>query len=331
MMKRIMLLLACSFAAISATWCQPGDLKITEIFPVDAAHSYIGFSIKYMGYAMVRGRFTDFRGAVRYDEKDAGKTSVSLMVKVASIDTGDKWRDDDLKSSNWFDTAAYPEILFVSKKSEVTSNGLLVTGDLTMHGITRSIVIPLNAPIGVVRDVRRDSQVIFTGALTINRIDFGVEGKKWAGIKEGITAVSDDVNIELTILAKRINADNFKYWVADVSTPHGQIYNAAKTAGIEKALGTFDALRTAPNQKLDEEALNTAGQMLLKEGKVKEALALFKKNVEVCPQASVVYESYAEGLATLGKWNEALKFYRVAIEKDKDNMNAREVVRLVKN
>ena len=324
-----MLLFAFSFAAISCIWAQAPAFKITEIFPVDAAHSYIGFSIKYMGYAMVRGRFTDFRGAIRYNEKDATETSVSLMINVASINTGDNWRDDDLKSANWFDTGTFPQIFFTSKKAVASPNGLQITGDLTMHGITRSITIPLNTPIGVVKDVRGDSQIIFTGVLNINRIDFGVEGKKWAGIKEGITAVSDDVNIELTILAKRINAGNFKNWVANLSTPHGKIYNAAKTEGIEKALAVFEGLRLAPDQQVDAEALNTAGQMLLKENKVQEAMVLFKKNIEAYPQASLTYESYAEALATADRWADALKFYKMAIEKDRDNITAREIVRLM--
>ncbi len=326
-MKRFILLFAFMLFAISCLWSQSTGFKIREIFPIDAGHSYIGFSVRYMGYAMVRGRFTDFRGAVRFNERDFTQTSVTLMVDVNSIDTGDTWRDDDLKSENWFDGKAYPKIFFVSRKAEAAPGGLRITGDLTIRGITKIVTIPLDRPIGVVKDVRDDSQIIFTGALTINRIEFGVEGKKWAGIKEGITAVSDDVNIELTILGKRINAGNFKHWVANVTTPHGKIYQTAKIRGIEKALVAFDSISHLPNSKLDAEALNTCGQMLLKENKVPEAMVLFKKNIEMFPGESLVYESYGEGLAVAGKWDEALKFYKLAIEKDKENMNAREVIR----
>lgn len=327
-MKTIVLLFAFVLCVSHTSQSQSPSFNIKEIFPVDVSHSYIGFSVKYMGYAMVRGRFADFHGAVHYDEQDLTKTSVTFMIEVKSIDTGDKWRDDDLRSDNWFGEERYPRIYFVSRQTEVTLAGLLVTGDLTMRGITKTISIPMDRPVGVVRDVRRDSQVIFTGALAINRIEFGIEGKKWAGFVEGITAVSDDVNIELTILAKRINADNFKYWVANVTTPHGKIYSIVKSKGADRALMAFDSIRLeSKDKKVDADALNTAGQMLLKENKVKEALVLFRKNAETFPEIPMVYESYGEALATSGEWDQAFKFYKTAVERDEWSVVAREVLR----
>jgi polyisoprenoid-binding protein YceI len=322
-----MLLFAFALVAMHSSLAQSHGFKITEMFPVDVSHSYIGFSIKYMGYAMVRGRFTDFRGAIRFDEKDLQKTSVTIVVDANSINTGDSWRDDDLRSDNWLGVQHYPKIFFISKKTDVTPSGLLISGDLTMHGITKEVSIPLDRPIGIVKDVRGDSQIIFTGVLAINRIDFGIEGKKWAGVVEGITAVSDEVNIELTILAKRINAGNFKNWVEDVRTPHGRIYNVAKAKGVDKALVAFDSIRSSANHTVGVETLNTAGQMLLKENKVQEALVLFKRNDLAYPKVSIVYESYGEALATSGQWEEALKSYKTAIEVDEWSVVAKEVIR----
>lgn len=324
-------MLAVVLGVIKASWSQESAFKISEIFPIETAHSYVGFSIKYMGYAMVRGRFSDFRGSIRYDEKDLTKTSVTLLINVGSIDTGNEWRDEDLKSDNWFGSKAYPRILFISNKAALTPQGLLMTGDLTMRRITKTISIPMTYPPHVLKDVREDSQIIFTGAIALNRIEFGVEGKKWAGIKEGITAVSDDVNVELTILGKRINAPNFKYWVADGSSPHGKIYSIAKNNGVEKALAAFESLRAAPGNKIDVETLNTVGMMFLKENQVEDAIALFKRNITIYPNLSLVYESYGEAVATLGNWSEALKYYRLALEKDPDNVNVQEIIRHIKN
>ena len=325
-----MLLFAFVLFAVDHSWSQSHGFKISEMFPVDASHSYIGFNVKYMGYAMVRGRFTNFRGAVRFDEKDLKKTSVTMVIDASSISTGDSWRDDDLRSDNWLGVQNHPRIHFESKEAEVTKAGLSITGDLMMHGNTKEISIPLDRPIGVVKDVRGDSQIIFTGMLVVNRSDFGIEGKKWAGFVEGITAVSDEVKIELTILGKRINAENFKNWVENVATPLGKVYHVARTQGVRQAIATFDSLRREASTKVDAETLNTAGQMLLKENKVQDALALFNKNVAVYPDKSIVYESYGEALATAGRWEDAMKYYKKAIEKDEWSVVAREVLKTLK-
>lgn len=317
-------------SSICCSWSQKTDFKVSEIFSVESEHSYVGFSIRYMGYAMVRGRFSEFQGSVRCLEKDLSKTSITLSIDVNSIDTGSSWRDKDLKTENWFDAIAYPKIDFTSSKAEITPSGLRITGDLTMRGITKVIAVSLDKPSGVVKDGRGDSQVIFTGSLKINRRDFGIEGKNWDGFKEGIIGVSDEVSVEVTILAKRINESNFRYWVSDINSPQGKIYDLAKNKGVERALTEFETMRSTPGNKVNEETLNTAGYMLFKENKVNDAVVLFRRNVDVFPQLSMVYDSYAEALATQGNWSDALKYYTLAIEKDPRNVNAREMVRHIK-
>ena len=329
-MKKIMLFLVLISCSIRFAWSQKADFKISEIFSVESEHSYVGFSIRYMGYAMVRGRFSDFQGSLRYVEKDLSKTSITLSIEVNSIDTGNEGRDKDLKSKNWFDAVAYPKIYFISNKTERTPSGLRITGDLTMRGITKIIAVSLDKPSGVVKDGRGDSQIIFTGSLTLNRRDFGVEGRNWDGFKEGVIGVSDQVSIELTILGKRINAGNFIYWVNDPTSPQGRIYALAKNKGVESAIKEFEAMRSAQGSKVNEETLNTAGYMLLKENKVNDALVLFKKNVEVFPQLAMVYDSYAEALATLGNWPDAGPGPPIEPCRPRGRLNAREIVRHIR-
>ena len=98
---------------------------VTNLFAVndyliDDQHSYIGFKIKYFGFSPVRGRFNEFNGHVLYDEKDISKTSVTLFIDVASINTGVEMRDNDLKTSHWFGT----EKISYNKISEQKSNAL---------------------------------------------------------------------------------------------------------------------------------------------------------------------------------------------------------------
>ena len=325
------LLIATLLCVASDSGAQVPEFKISEIFSIETEHSYIGFDVQYMGYAKVRGRFTDFRGAIRFNEKDLSKTSVSIRVDVGSINTGNEWRDDDLRSDQWFDQKTFPFIEFTSQSAQSTGSQLIITGNVTIHGVTRTITFPMTYTPTVVSDIRDDSQIVFSGNLQINRIDFGVEGKKWAGVKEGITAVSDIVNLELTILGKKINAPNFRYWVANASTPHGKVYRIARSKGTKAALLTFDSLRSIANSGVSVETLNTAGLMFLKENRTDEAITLFKKNIAVYPDQSVVYESYGEAIATLGRWSEATINFEHSLAKDPGNMKAKEILRHIKS
>jgi polyisoprenoid-binding protein YceI len=327
-MKKLIVFFVFGFI-VSQSWAQKANFKISEIFPIETSHSYVGFSVKYMGYAMLRGRFAEFQGSIRYVDSDITKTSASFSLNVNSIDTDNENRDQDLKSENWFAAEKFPKIYFTSTKAEKTAQGFALTGDLTIRGVSKLVTIAMNPPSGIVSDIRGDSQLIFTGGLLINRIDFGVEGKNWSKVKEGMTAVSNDVNIELTILGKQINESNFRNRL-NPSTSQGKIYAVMKSNGVEEGLKNFETLRTTAEANVNERTLNAVAYMLLKESKTTEALAIFKKNMEVFPDKAFVYDSYAEGLAQSNNWPEALKYYGMALEKDPENMNAKEVLRHLK-
>src|SRR5258708_4171571 len=133
---------------------QQRNPTIDQFFPIDQGHSYIEFSVKYMGYAKVKGRFSDFSGLVRYDEKNVLNTSVSLLLKTESIDTDLDFRDNDLKSENWFDAKKFPTILFKSKTVKKAGEGLEIMGDLTIKAVTKEVTLRLDPPSGILKDVR---------------------------------------------------------------------------------------------------------------------------------------------------------------------------------
>ncbi len=99
----------------TSSFAQPKQSIFGEFYSIDKDHSYIGFSIKYMGWAKVRGRFADFSGLVRYDPGELSKTSTTISISASSINTDLDFRDNDLKSENWFDVVKYPRILFQSQ------------------------------------------------------------------------------------------------------------------------------------------------------------------------------------------------------------------------
>ena len=326
-LKKCFTLIATAGMAFPA-WASGEDdkLKMSEIYAIDAMHSYIGFSIKYMGYAKIRGRFTEFKGALRYDEADLSKTSITLGVSIASLDTDLDWRDNDLKSERWLDAEKFPRMKFVSKRVVKRDIGFDVIGDLTIRDITKEITIKMDPPSGLLKDIRGDSQVIFTGTTTIDRNDFGVEGKRWSAIKEGIAGVDSKVNIEISILGKRINAGNFKSWVRNPESPQGKLYKIASEQGVKSAIKEFDNMKES-NEKLDENALNIPAYMFLKEDKLDEALALFEHNAKAFPESGNVYDSLGEISVVRGDHEKAKGYYQKALEKDPENAKAMEVLR----
>ena len=133
------------------------NLKTDEAagtYNFDKAHSSIGFRVKHMGLVDVPGYFRDFTGAINYDMKDATKSSVEFTAKMESVDTGVEGRDKHLRTADFFEVEKYPEMTFKSTKVEKKDKNLMVTGDLTMKGVTKQISFPVMIA-GFLKDQRR--------------------------------------------------------------------------------------------------------------------------------------------------------------------------------
>src|SRR4051794_25126654 len=124
-----------------------------ETWQIDPNHSAAQFAVRHLGLSTVRGAFTKVSGAVNFDDKDVTKSSVEVSIDADSIDTRVANRDKDLRSERFFDVAKYPTITFKSKKVEQVSPGKLkVTGDLTIHGVTKEAVLDVEGPSNPVKD-----------------------------------------------------------------------------------------------------------------------------------------------------------------------------------
>ena len=162
----------------------------TQSWNIDGAHSSAQFSVRHMGISTVRGAFTKVSGTVQYDPGDLAKTVIDATIETASVDTRVEMRDNDLRSPHFFDASKYPTLTFKSKKvAEAGPGKLKVTGDLTIHGVTKEVTLDVEGPSAPVKDPRGNLRVGASASTTINRKDFGVDG--------AATVVGDDVPITI--------------------------------------------------------------------------------------------------------------------------------------
>jgi polyisoprenoid-binding protein YceI len=178
------------------TAAQTGD---SGVYNFDKAHSFIGFKVNHNTLIEVPGFFRDFTGAITYDKKDIEKSSVTFTAKVTSIDTGVQGRDNHLRSPDFFDATTHPEFTFKSTKVEKKGKGWMVTGELTMKGVTKSIMFPFNIAGFLPGNERNGGRMGVTAETVINRRDFSVNYD--SKLPNGKSVVSDEVKVVLQIEA----------------------------------------------------------------------------------------------------------------------------------
>lgn len=176
-----------------------GSAWAADEYKIDPVHSRVGFAVKHMVVNTVHGRFTDYSGTILFDDKDPSKSSVTVTIKTASINTDVAPRDNDLRSANFLDAEKFPEISFKSKSVEKTGNGFVAHGTLTMHGVAKDVDLPFTVN-GVV-DTGRGKLLGAEAGLTINRQDYGVAWSK--SLAGGELIVANDVKIEINVEARQ--------------------------------------------------------------------------------------------------------------------------------
>jgi polyisoprenoid-binding protein YceI len=169
------------------------------VYKADPVHSKVGFSIRHL-VSEVDGRFTNFDGTIKFDPQHPADSSVQFTVQAASINTGNEDRDKHLKSPDFFDAQKFPTLTFTSTKvTPKGGNAFDVTGNLTIHGVTKTVTVPakfrgaVKSPMG--------ERAGFDSSFTINRLDYGVA---WNRAIEGSGAMlGDDVDIAIRLEAAR--------------------------------------------------------------------------------------------------------------------------------
>ncbi len=163
-----------------------------QTWNIDPNHTAAQFSVRHLGISTVRGAFTKVTGTVQYDPANPGKTVIDASIDANSIDTRVEMRDNDLRSPGYFDVAKFPTLTFKSKKVEAAQAGKLkITGDLTIHGVTKEAVLEVDGPSAPIKDPWGNMRMGASASTKINRQDFGVSG--------GGALVGDEIPITIDL------------------------------------------------------------------------------------------------------------------------------------
>ncbi len=181
------------FAAVAALAPALALAQVTT-WNIDPKHTQTGFVVRHLAITNVRGEFKDTVGTVKLDEKDLSNSSVEAVIDATTIRTREEKRDADLRSGSFFDVEKYPKITFKSTKVEKAGDGYKVTGDLTMHGVTKPVVLEVGALSPELKDPWGGIRRGVAARTTINRRDFGLQYNKMV---EATPIVGDEVKIEI--------------------------------------------------------------------------------------------------------------------------------------
>jgi polyisoprenoid-binding protein YceI len=169
--------LICSTASLFFALFVPLAFAQAETWKIDPSHSAAQFAVRHLGISTVRGEFRKVSGSASYDSADPGKTSLEATIDATTVDTRVDMRDNDLRSANFLDVEKYPTITFKSKRAESVGSGKLkITGDLTIHGVTREVALDVDGPTAPVKDPKGNLHMGASATTKINRRDFGVNG-----------------------------------------------------------------------------------------------------------------------------------------------------------
>ena len=171
----------------------PLALAQTSTWTSDPAHSEVDFSISHLAVSNIHGRFGHVTATVVYNEADVTKSTVNATIDVSGVDTGEEARNNHLKSPDFFDVATNPTATFTSTSVTKSASGLTINGNLTLHGVTKPVVLNADGPRGPAPGMDHKPHAGFSATTTIKRADFGI------GAKFPAAVVGDDVKLDIEL------------------------------------------------------------------------------------------------------------------------------------
>lgn len=175
-----------------------GLAAATGTWVIDASHSTIGFTVRHAMIAKVRGSFGEFEGSFTINGDDLSASSAEVTIAAASIDTSSADRDAHLKSADFLDVEQFPTLTFTSTAVAVDGPEVTLTGDLTIHGVTRPVTVEYEY-VGTSRDPYGNERIGFEGKAKISRKEFNLTWN--AALETGGVLVGDEITLVLDVEA----------------------------------------------------------------------------------------------------------------------------------
>jgi polyisoprenoid-binding protein YceI len=305
-----------------------GGLPVQRL-EIDWPHSAVEFTARFMGLSTVRGAFSAFSGTLMYDTVDVTRSTIAVVIQTASINTNVAFRDQHLRSPDFFDAEKYPVITFRSERVSRTGGDLRVTGPLTIHGVTRVVEIPFRQIHPMAADAWSNRRTGFHGTLTVRRSDFGIRGTAFwnSEFDPGRMSIGDEIEISLLVSAKVNNVERWTNPAAD------SLLARIDALGAEPALQAFRSARTdtTPTAINARSALlDNAAVKLMQRGRFQDAVAVYDLIGALDPRRSAhSIAGAAEGHLMLGHRAVAVRAFERAAGVDSLNTVASEYRRLL--
>jgi polyisoprenoid-binding protein YceI len=180
-------------------------LAFSAEYSIDPNHSSAQFAVRHLMVSNVKGAFSKVTGSINYDPNNLAASSVDAAIDVSTVDTRQPQRDADLRSPNFFDVAKYPTMTFKSKQFYREGGLLKVKGDLTLHGVTKEVVLDVDGPSSEVKDPWGNQRVGASISTKINRHDWGLNYSKT--METGGVVVGDEITINIDLEAVKKKAE----------------------------------------------------------------------------------------------------------------------------
>jgi polyisoprenoid-binding protein YceI len=295
------------------------------LMEVDTAHSTIAFAVPFMGLSKTDGRFTGFSGAVWFDPADPQSAAITVIIDAKSLDTANKTRDEDLRSDQFFDVEKFPRLTFRSSRVEQRADTWLVTGPLTIHGVTQEVALPMRRIGAKLEDPWGNLRASFEGSLVIHRADFGIAGNgRFSSLAD--FAIGPDVDVTLRVQAVRYNVAK---WGTDAKSVVPALLAIVEKQGAAAAVAEYRRLKKEEADKwiFPEGALSLLGHRLIQARRPADGLAMFELNAEVFPQSANVWDDLALARAVNGDLAGAREAAHRSQAIDAENPNVLELLR----
>ena len=308
----------------------PAEL-VAQRFDVDPQHSTIAFTSTILGAVNIRGRFTDYDATIICDTEHPERSSVSAIIQVASINTDMAFRDNHLRSPDFFDAKQFPTIEFVSDHVAPAPGGATVSGMLTMHGISRRVTLHAKIVLPPRMSADHNADVAFATELKLSRGDFAIAGdNKYNPDYNPLTnMLSDSVGILLELRAIRSGYGNRKLGTGSPPGVADTVNRVLLARGVSAAIDTYRALKASQPTAFRFTAgqLDVIGHQLAERGAVRDAVEILAFNATQYADTPGVLESLGEAQALANDDAGALETYRRAASKFPGSASAREMVR----